>query len=112
MAQEIRKKSRFFYAQEFSKGVQKFADTYYYDKHFRIGEGIDMDRLQHTLMFSDMMCTEDCQLIDYIDHRIGATLKDCPEIKRGCTTSLIKQYKKENNNHPDSETMLWSKLDW
>ncbi len=64
------------YYDEALKTMMKSADTFYAREHFRIGDKVDYDKLRHAQLLERILCTESCELIDYIYKKIAGTLEN------------------------------------
>jgi hypothetical protein len=69
------------YFNEFDENIIYSFDKYVYQKNFRVGKGIeDKKELAHDLIFSRILCTDNCEMINYIQCAIEGELE-----KRGKT---------------------------
>lgn len=69
------------YLNEFEENIIYSFDKYVYKKNFRVGKGIeDKKELKHDLIFHRILCTDNCEMIDYIQCAIEGELE-----KRGKT---------------------------
>ena len=53
------------------KTMLKSADAFYLHEHFIIGEGVNEDKLRHAQLLEDILCTDSCELINYIHKKIA-----------------------------------------
>ena len=85
------------YQEEFDEKLLKLGDNYTLKRRFMIGEGVDYERMMHTKTFYKLLCTDNCELIDWIDKKIKGKLKDCKvKIKKRPTISdLFKLYQQK-----------------
>lgn len=96
------------------KTMLKSADTFYLQKHFLIGEKVNYDKLRHAQLLEEILCTDSCELIDYIYKKISGTL----ETKR---SKKISKLQKTLDREDDERTiiinnfnteMFWENISW
>ena len=59
------------YKDEYENTLLRDFDAYYFDKYFKIGEGIkDKKQLKYALRLAETLETENCSLINYIQDKI------------------------------------------
>jgi len=64
------------YREEFEDNIIYNYENYIMRKRFRVGEGIkDQDELKHSLLFYRALCTDNCDLVDYISDKINGFLE-------------------------------------
>ena len=51
------------------KNLEKQADLYYAQKHFKIGDSYNRHKFLHSQLYVDMLCTEDCDIINWLDKK-------------------------------------------
>ncbi len=110
------------YLEEFEENIVYSFDRYLYQKNFRIGNGIeDKKELKHNLIFHRLLCTENCEMIEYIQCAIEGELE-----KRGKTFKsnksiseilrIAQQYLEENDCTLEEAISCsnagWSQVDW
>lgn len=57
-----------YYLDKAQEKLLAMSDQYFYEKHYKIGEGIDSDKLDFYLQMSKSLCTENCELIEIINN--------------------------------------------
>lgn len=75
--QSILELSRERYLQESEERLLQLSDAYFYKKKFLLGEGVDRDELRFTMQSHKMLCTEDCEMINFIKNKIAGKLESC-----------------------------------
>lgn len=109
------------YSQEFEENILYSFDNYIYKKHFRVGEGIkDEKELKHNLIFSRILCEDNCEIINYIQDKIMGKLEDCTKNKKNISQTLIKFSKcnsskivcLHNNNSINNCKIFWTEANW
>lgn len=63
------------YYDGFQDSLIKTADKYHLEKNFGIGKKVDQDKLRHDQMFYDILCTDSCELIDWVQKKIDGELE-------------------------------------
>lgn len=89
----------------------KQADSYYLTKKFGIGEEINKDRLRHSLLFYNILCTDECELIDWVNKKITGQIDGYrTTIKREALYGA--QININNLTTAVDEHCEWSKIEW
>lgn len=76
------------------------ADKYWIYEHYRVGEKPDTYKSISNFIYSDILCTDDCELINYINKKLTDISDECDKKKHFC--EKIKKYS-EKNNCPEEE---------
>lgn len=63
------------YFDEFENNLLKYADLYYLNKKFGVGEDVNMEKVRHSQMFHNILCTDECELIDWVWKKINGDLE-------------------------------------
>ena len=102
------------YSEEFEDIIIYNFENYLMQKRFRVGQGIEnKDELNHALIFSDILCTDNCVLTKYIQDKIDGKLENPP--KRKSINKLIETFSKENNCTEEeacTANFYWSEAAW
>ena len=111
-ALQILRKDQQSYYDKALKTMLKSADTYYVEKHFKVGEKVDYDKLRHAQLLEEILCTDNCELIDYIYKKIAGKLE---KTKRKNPIKLVKDSEEDEhttviNNFNVSQ--VWEKVAW
>lgn len=73
--QNFRELSQENYFDKFEDDLLRQADLYYLNKKFGIGQDVDKDKLRHSQMFYNILCTDECELIDWVSKKINGDLE-------------------------------------
>ena len=113
---EVQTQQRFYNeAQEHL--MQSFKEEYLYDK-FKVGNGVkDKNRLEHSMIMSETLCTSNCEIINFIQDKIEGLLEGC-HTPRKRFNETISIFEKNYNHKPkripytiDSK-MFWTEAVW
>lgn len=63
--------------QKYSDKIDYLARNYVYDRNFRIGEGVDEREVEHALLMERILCTDNCEIINYVADIISGELENC-----------------------------------
>lgn len=63
------------YFDKFEQDLLNQADLLYLNKKFGIGKDVDKDKLRHSQMFHNILCTDECELIDWVWKKINGDLE-------------------------------------
>ena len=53
----------------------KQADLKYANEHFKIGEKMNKTKFNHSQLFEEVLCTDECSLVNWIDRKIKGKLE-------------------------------------
>lgn len=88
------------------------ADLYYLNKKFGVGEDVDMNKVRHAQLFYNILCTDECELIDWVSKKINGDLEGIhyrPSMKEFETYA-------EPYGQKDCDSITeccdWSSLEW
>ena len=78
------------YREEFEDIILYNYENYMMQKRLRVGNGIiDQGELKHSLLFYRALCTDNCDLIDYISDKINGYLEKVGKKKKQKITEII-----------------------
>lgn len=107
------------YRKQFRENIIYNYENYIMRKKFRVGEGIkDQGELNHSLLFYRALCTDNCDLVDYISDKINGYLEKSAGRKKQKITDIITtaeqevcspQYKVERFVN---DCCAWDALEW
>lgn len=63
------------YFDKFENDLLKHADLYYLNKKFGVGDDVDMEKVRHAQMFHNILCTDECELIEWVWKKINGDLE-------------------------------------
>lgn len=64
------------YFDKFEKDLLRYADLLYLNKKFGIGEDVDKDKVRHSQLFYNILCTDECELIEWVSKKINGDLEN------------------------------------
>lgn len=73
--QQVNKISAQKYLETAEKMLIKQADSYYVKEHFRVGSDFDKSKFIFYALFADILCTEDCEIVNWVDRKIRGKLE-------------------------------------
>jgi len=85
---------------EYEENLLYCADAFYVQDKFMVGKGVSLDEISHIMNFHRLMCTDNCEMVEYINNKIIGEL-GC-EKKPLCDT--IQEYKSCHNKEDCSDT--------
>lgn len=84
-------------------------ENYLMKKRFMVGNGIeDEGELDHAILFYDILCDDNCDIINYIQSKINGTLESSPKKKK--TKSL--EYNEEERTEIVDLRVFWDIKAW
>lgn len=114
-AQSILVKNIDNYQQEFDNKILSYGEDYSLYRRFMIGEGLNYEKMMHAKMFHRILCTDNCNLKNYIWDKINGRLKDKCD-KRDKISTLLKKYREKCKKRccSDSEAIrkCVGKIEW
>lgn len=96
--------------------MDSFKKNYFY-KHYKIGDGKeDLDKIEHAINMRRIMCSSNCEIINYIQDKIEGKLIGTKKKKNSLLevidiSNLAKYPTIQNNNHFNT-TMFWTEVSW
>lgn len=101
------------YFDKFEKDILVNADLYYLNKKFGVGNDLDRDKLKHSQMFYNILCTDECELIDWVFKKINGDLEGSKyKIKIKDFKLYDIPYGIDQLNSMSNECCDWEKLEW
>jgi hypothetical protein len=102
------------YSRDFQENILYSFDSYIYKEHFRVGEGIKDDKeLKHSLIFSRILCTDNCEISNYIQDKIEGKLESCNKKKKKKLISSIFNFcQQESCSADEFSSVAWTKSLW
>jgi hypothetical protein len=117
--QSILVKNEKSYAKDFEHKLLKYSDDFFIKKNFLMGNGVDIDKLRHAMVFNRLLSAPSCKLIDFINDKISGKLDEVTKTKRKkrvLTESLLSILREEIKDHTDSEILNdccgWDSVEW
>jgi hypothetical protein len=104
------------YLDKYENNILREFDDYWFENYLRVGSGIkDVKQLKHSLRLANVLDTENCTLINYIQDKIDGHLEDCGSKRKQFTDSII-QYNVIKPTTPPAEVATeccdWNSIEW
>ena len=80
---------------------------YFLKKRFGIGDGVDKDKIRHYQLLNNILCSEEIQLIEWVDKKIKGELgksECCNKIDSDCYCNI--------DSCSANECLKWEKVEW
>lgn len=100
---------------EFDRKLLDAGDKFTMHKRFMVGTGINIDRMMHIKSFHKLLCTDNCELIDFINKKIKGEIKDCDMKGKLKISDLYKKYEEVNGGCSITEACSgcnWEVIEW
>lgn len=94
------------------KSLEKQADLYYTQKHFKVGNKYDRAKFLHAQLYVDILCTEDCDIINWLDKKERGILEDNIVVKKLDSLEQEKRDIYNTNNYYYSTATNWQEISW
>lgn len=112
-AQSVLIKNIESYQEDNLKKILRYSRDYTLNNSFLVGEGMDYDRMVHTKLLNKILCTNNCELKDYIWDKINGKLKEkCKKTEP--LSKVLKKYEEEFNHSCCTDTIgkCVGKIEW
>lgn len=116
--QSIIKKSKERYYEEFDKKAQCNADHYFMYNNFRIGEDMNYMEALFYNKLKKLMCTDNCELVDWIKKKLEGKLEECgvKKTKEKSLQDLLQMVQKQTKCSTQTEAcdacVSWKTTEW
>lgn len=116
--QSILEKNLYNYQQEFERILLNIGEDFIIYKRFMIGEKMDFSKMMFVKTFHKLLCTDNCELISWIDKKIKGKLKECgvKHKKKPTVSDLFKIYQQQIENcsitKATEDCCDWEKIEW
>lgn len=118
--QSLQTLDREIYYQEAEENLLKMSDAYFLKNKFRIGDGVDEAKKEFYLQNYRFLCTDNCEMIKYIEAKIAGRLEDIckkPTTYSSITQlfSLAERHIQDNGCTIDTTVTnccSWNELEW
>ena len=99
-AQSILVKNIDNYKEDFDKKLLDLGENFLIHKRFMIGEKMDYSKMLFVKSFHKLLCTDNCEIINFIDKKIKGKLKECnvKYKKKPTISDLFKIYQQQVEN--------------
>lgn len=80
------------YFEEFEDKILHDYENWIMQTRFKVGQGVKNEmELEHNLLFHRILCTDNCEIIDYVKDKLNGKLEDCgKKIKNKSLRELTK----------------------
>jgi hypothetical protein len=101
------------YFDKFENDLIKSADLFYLNRKFGIGDGPNIDKLRHSQMLHNILCTDECELIDWVWKKINGESEDTThKIKMNDFQVYDIPFGINELNNKTNECCNWAQLEW
>jgi hypothetical protein len=90
----------------------KYADLLYLNKKFGIGEDVDKDKVRHSQLFYNILCTDECELIDWVWKKINGELENLEYRHKLKDPRIYNYYFGHNDSEGITECCDWAENEW
>jgi len=77
MIQSVDEVTRNRYKYESDKRLNSLSNSYFYYTYYMLGKEPDWNEAYFHMGLNEVMCSEDCEIIDYIEKKISGELENC-----------------------------------
>lgn len=102
----------------FERRLLDLGDNLMMNKRFMIGEAVDRGEINFVKSFYKLLCTNNCELIDYVNKKIRGKLQECDVIidKKPKISDLFKIYQQQVKDCDITEITgdccNWEQIEW
>lgn len=91
----------------------KYAQDGYINEHYKVGCEANKDKVRHHQLLAEILCTDNCELIDWIFKKINGALTDKDKAIGEVQLSNLKlDFNIFNINNNIIEQLNWDKVEW
>lgn len=92
--------------------ILRAADLQYIVKKFGVGEGPDKDKLRHNQLFYNILCTDECELIEWVSKKINGDLDGRAHKLKMKDFKIYDSNYGYNNSDQISSCCDWAEIEW
>jgi hypothetical protein len=92
--------------------ILRSADLYYISKRFGVGEGPDKEKLRHNQLFYNILCTDECEIADWINKKINGDLEGRVNKLKMKDHKVYDFNYGYNDSDKISDCCNWGELEW
>lgn len=96
------------YYNQFSKELLRQADLFYLEDKFAIETKYNEDKFLHAMLYKEMLCTDNCEIIKFINKKLRGALEG--KLKIVSLKALTTEYA-DINNYYINQGLEWNKGD-
>lgn len=100
------------YFDKAEEGLLQAADQYHLIKKFGIGREVDKDKLRHDQLFYSILCTDECELVDWVTRKINGDLDGRANKLRMRDFKVYDIPYGQNEINQISECCDWNSIEW
>lgn len=105
------------YQEIFDNRLFKIADSYQIYRRFMIGQKMNFSEMMFVKSFHNLLCTDNCELIEWVNKKIKGKLKECgvKHKKKPTISDLFKIYQQQIENCSLTEAASccdWEAIEW
>ena len=106
------------YQDSFDNKLRRIGEDFIIHKRFMIGEKMDFNKMMFTKSFHKLLCTDNCELIDWVDKKIKGKLKEkgVKHKSKPTVSDLFKIYQQQvedcNITEVTKECCDWETTEW
>ena len=108
--QQINRLSAEKYLEKAQETLNKQADLYYLEEHFRIESKYNRLKFIHAQLYKDILCTDDCEILNWVDRKIRGKLEG--EIKVSENNTVIPNTPDIIINNYYNTENEWTNISW
>lgn len=90
----------------------KQVDLKYANEHFRIGEKMDKTKFKHSQLFEEVLCTDECSLVNWIDRKIKGELEKTKVKRKNDFVEIVEDNNIYINNYYYNLENNWKDVEW
>jgi len=96
---------------KFEKDLFKQADDFYIQKHFKIGNTRNIDKLKLLILLKDVMASDNCIVSEFIEKKLRGALEN-DNIEVVDLETVQSKYRNITNNYYNSSEFVWDSNIW
>lgn len=102
------------YKIEFDENIRYSFEQYLYKKHFKVGEGIKNEKeLKHDLILSRILCSDRCEIVNYIKDTIEGRLQSPhKKKKKRSLLEMFEEHEHQNLYNSEDQKLYWFESKW
>jgi hypothetical protein len=100
------------YFDKFEKDLLNQADLLYLNKKFGVGDEVNMDKVRHSQMFHNILCTNECELIDWVWKKINGELENLKYKHKLKDPRIYNHHFGHENSEEITECCDWAENEW
>jgi len=115
---DIQSQNRYYNSAQ--EKIKEEFKKYYFNKNFKVGEGIkDFDEVKYAITMSNILCTDNCEIINYVQDKLDGLLENCGIKKKNRNFFETIQLTEQNCCNQSTPLpivvdaqMKWSEVTW